>query len=74
MAIPDHAAWFVRTFGEAEGARLEAKYASSAEAASARLKKSAETAVQQNRTFLNVQVFEKPADTSIALTKAVWPR
>ena len=71
MAIPDHAAWFVKTFGEAEGARLEAKYVSSWEVASAGLKKSAQMAVQQNRTFLNVQVFEKPMDTSIALTKAV---
>lgn len=27
--------------------------------------------MQQHRAFLNIQLFQKPADTSIVLTKAV---
>lgn len=31
LAIPNHAQWFAETFGKAEGARLDTKYASSFE-------------------------------------------
>ena len=71
LAIPEHEQWFRKTFGKEEGARLDAKYVSSNEAAVTRLKKLVRTAVEQDRMFLNVQIFQTPDDTSIALAKAV---
>ena len=62
LAIPDHKQWFEKTFGEEEGARLEAKYESSNEAALTRLREFVKTAVEQKRTFLNVHVFQTPND------------
>jgi hypothetical protein len=70
LAIPDHATWFTKIFGSSEGARLEAKYGASSEEDLSRIKKFAQTALQEKRTFLNVRVFQKPEDTSTGLTKA----
>jgi TonB family protein len=60
MGIPDHAAWFAKTFGEAEGARLEAKYASSGEEFSARPKKMLQIATREDQTNVSVLTYPTP--------------
>jgi TonB family protein len=71
LAIPDHKQWFEKTFGQAEGARLETKYVSSSEFRAGLIRRLVKRAVADKRTLLNVQVFQKPDDTSIVLAKAI---
>jgi len=69
MAIPDHAAWFAKTFGEAEGARLEAKY-NGLEDATGSLKKRVEAAIQRGQLNIVARIFLKPEDIPMELQKA----
>jgi TonB family protein len=71
LAIPDHAAWFANTFGDAEGVRLEAKYSEGQEQSSLRLKKRVQWCLAQGKTVLGVHLYVTPADSTIPLTKAV---
>ena len=71
LAIPDHVAWFAKTFGEAEGARLEAKYSAGQEQSSLRLKKRVQWCLAQGKAVLGVHLYVTPADSNIPLTKAV---
>src|ERR1700736_719600 len=61
LAIPDHAAWFARIFGAAEGARLEAKYAELLPKAPSDIRGRFEYALKGERTNVGVQVWQKSA-------------
>jgi Gram-negative bacterial TonB protein C-terminal len=69
MAIPEHAAWFVKTFGEAEGARLEAKY-NGLQDATGSLKRRVETAIQRGELNIITRIFLNPEDIPVELQKA----
>jgi TonB family protein len=69
MAIPDHAAWFVKTFGEEEGARLDAKYNGLEDAASS-LKRRVEAAIQRGQLNIIARIFLNPEDIPVELQKA----
>lgn len=71
LAIPDHAAWFTQTFGEQEGARLEAKYTATLDQSSLRLKQRVQSCLAQAKTTIGIHLYVTPADSSIPLTKAV---
>ena len=71
LAIPDHAAWFAKTFGAEEGARMDAKYSAGQEQSSLRLKKRVQWCLAQGKAVLGVHLYVTPADSTIPLTKAV---
>ncbi|MCU1242509.1 MAG: TonB family protein [Candidatus Acidoferrum typicum] len=56
LAIPEHGAWFVQTFGAAEGARLEAKYSEMLPNAAKDIRESFEYALKGKRTDVGVKV------------------
>ncbi len=61
LAIPDHAAWFTKTFGPMEGARMEAKYAELLPKAPSDIRGRFEYALKGERTNVGVQVWQKSA-------------
>jgi len=71
LAIPDAKAWFVKTFGEAEGSRLAAKYQITGERDLQWLRESAHEAVRQSRTYAIVHVIAKPGETTSLLYNSV---
>jgi TonB family protein len=70
LVIPEHGAWFVQTFGAAEGARLEAKYSEMLPNAAKDIKKSFEYALKGKRTDVDVKVYEKQGEVR-GLVRAV---
>jgi TonB family protein len=56
LAIPEHGAWFVQTFGAAEGARLEAKYSEKLPGEGKQIRDSFEYALKGKRTDVGVKV------------------
>jgi TonB family protein len=70
LAIPEHGAWFVQTFGAAEGARLEAKYSELLPNAAKDIRKSFEYALKGKRTDVDVKVYEKQGEVR-GLVRAV---
>jgi TonB family protein len=62
LVIPDHGAWFVQTFGAAEGTRLEAKYNELLRTEAEDIKGRFEYAVKGKRTDVGVKVFQKPEE------------
>jgi TonB family protein len=64
MTLPEHAAWFAKTFGPAEGARMDAKYANVLPGLTENLKGIFEYARKDDRTNPEVSVVEKSGDAS----------
>ena len=62
LALPDHAAWFTKTFGPEQGGSLEAKYAASSPEFSAETRKVFEYALKSQRTQPSIKKYEKTAD------------
>jgi TonB family protein len=59
LAIPDHRAWFVQTFGATEGVRLEAKYSELLPGSAKSIRESFEYALKGKRTDVSVKVLER---------------
>ena len=59
LAIPDHGAWFVQTFGATEGPRLEAKYNEMLPGAGKHIRESFEYALKGKRTDVSVKVLQR---------------
>jgi TonB family protein len=70
LAIPDHDTWFVKVFGSEEGARLNSKYQELLPQTPPRISKSIEYAIKGGRTNVEVEVVQKPAETSARLIRA----
>lgn len=62
LAIPDHSAWFVQTFGATEGARLEAKYSDLLPGAAKHIRESFEYALKGKRTDVSVKVLQRQGE------------
>lgn len=71
FAIPNHQEWFVKTFGAAEGARLDARYAESQAGPMSGLKAAAEQAVKNESFFVEAKVFDKSTAASEPLLEEV---
>jgi TonB family protein len=64
MTLPEHSAWFSKTFGPTEGARMDAKYADLLPGMPENLKGIFEYARKDNRTNPEVSVVEKSGPSS----------
>lgn len=62
LLIPNHHAWFVRTFGPDEGSRLDAKYGEILAADPIHYRKLFETVVFHGGTDLHITLIQKPVD------------
>lgn len=70
MALQEHTAWFTKTFGPTEGARMDAKYADLLPGMQENLKRIFEYARKDNRTNPEVSIVEK-SGTASGLGRAV---
>jgi TonB family protein len=61
MTLPEHTAWFTKTFGPTEGARMDAKYADLLPGLPENLKGIFEYALKDDRTDPQVSVIERAA-------------
>jgi TonB family protein len=64
MTFPEHTAWFTKTFGPTEGARMDAKYADLLPGMPENLKRIFEYAGKDDRTSPEVSVVEKSGPAS----------
>lgn len=64
MTFPEHTAWFTKTFGPTEGARMDAKYADLLPGMLENLKRIFEYAGKDDRTTPEVSVVEKSGPAS----------
>jgi len=71
LAIPNHNEWFIKTFGAAEGPRLEAKYVDLQPKTADSLKAKIVGAAKEGKTVVTIRVFQKPQDTRAPLIDAV---
>lgn len=71
LVIPNHSQWFGKTFGQAEGERLNAKYNESIEVSTSSLKKRVALAVQKGQNYIVVRTFQKAEDVQMELLKAI---
>jgi TonB family protein len=71
FSIPNHEAWFLKTFGSSEGPRLEARYKELQPKYTEWLQKRVEQAMKDCRTEIGVNLIEKPEDTQMRLMRAV---
>jgi len=70
FVIPNHSQWFGKTFGEQEGARLDAEYNGLLEISTSQLKTRVARAVQKGQKYVVVRTFPKPGDAPMELQKA----
>jgi TonB family protein len=70
FAIPNHKEWFLKTFGDKEGAGLDARYSQPSNDWAAHLKASVGRAQMQGKSIVQVQTFAKASDSSVTLVKA----
>lgn len=70
FAIPDHSAWFAKTFGDKEAPNLEVAYSQLQVTDPDWLKTSGLHSVQAERYLVQVRAFSNPANTQIALLQA----
>lgn len=68
--IPDHAAWFLRTFGQTEGAHLESSYSAWLALSSDEPRKDFQRAFEDQKTQIQVEAFEKSNPPSAGLLRA----
>lgn len=71
LGIPDHDAWFVRTFGEVEGQRMGAKYDELLPDMPKNFSKMLKYVLDGNRTVVEVSMFQNAADSKMTLMKAL---
>lgn len=75
LAIPEHGAWFVQTFGAAEGARLEAKYSELLPGMAKQIRGILEFSLQGERTAVDVTLLQnqeaKPGGMARAILDAM---
>jgi TonB family protein len=75
LAIPDHGAWFVQTFGASEGARLEAKYIEMLPGTAKQIRGILEFSLQGERTTVDVTLLQnqeaKPGGMARAILDAM---
>jgi TonB family protein len=70
LAIPSHEAWFLKTFGEAEGSRLEAKYVVLQVESDDWLRSRIDAAAKSDNMTVDVSVYQKSVDTSVPVLRA----
>jgi TonB family protein len=70
LKIPGHGAWFAKTFGPSEGARLDAKYAEMLPEENNQIKKMFDYALKEQRTIVDVSAIHK-SDEIMGLWRAV---
>jgi TonB family protein len=71
LSVPSHKEWLLKSFGPAEGPRLEATYLELGSKAPNWLRKRFEVAAKRGQTHVEVKVWQKPIDPSSRLYKAV---
>jgi TonB family protein len=71
LTIPDHDAWFMKTFGPEEAPQLEAKYQELLPQAPRHIRQAFEYALKGERTNVGVSVLQKSAETSAGLGQAI---
>jgi TonB family protein len=71
FSIPNHEAWFLKTFGSSEGSRLETRYNELQPKFTEWLQKRIEQAVKDGRTEIGVSRIEKPEEAQMRLMRAV---
>jgi TonB family protein len=71
LTIPNHAAWFAKTFGPEEGARLDAKYSELLPRVSSKLSQRFSHALDGRMNDVSISVLEKPANASSGLDRAI---
>jgi len=64
MTLPEHTAWFTKTFGATEGARMDAKYTELLPGLEKNLQRIFEYARKENRTDPKITMAEKAGGTS----------
>lgn len=70
LAIPDHNAWFAKTFGGTEGARMEAKYIQLLPSAAKNIRRSFEYALRTEHTNVSVKLLDAQGATG-GLSRAI---
>lgn len=70
LTIPDHNAWFVKTFGPTEGPRLDTKYEELLPQAPNRIRQAFEYALRDARTDVRVSVLQKLTEAGSGLGQA----
>jgi TonB family protein len=71
LPIPDHAVWFVRTFGADEGTRLDARYQIALEQLPDSVNRRLKYAAGWKRTGIHVKVLQKPAHPNLPFWQAI---
>jgi TonB family protein len=72
LTIPDHSAWFTKTFGPDEGARLESKYTELLPRLSGKLNQRFSNALDRQLNTVTVSVLRKPMDQSARFDRAIF--
>jgi len=72
LTIPNHVAWFANAFGPEEGARLDAKYSELLPRVSSKLSQRFSHALDGQMNDVSISVWEKPANASSGLDRAVF--
>jgi hypothetical protein len=70
FAIPNHTQWFLKTFGEKEGANLDAKYSQNLEGSTIHLRGRLTHSQAQGKTGVTVEAFAKPEEAPTGSVKA----
>jgi TonB family protein len=70
LAIPSHKEWFLKTFGEAEGARLEEKYVELHVESDDWLRSRIDAATKNDNLTVDVSVYQKSVDTPVPVLRA----
>ena len=71
LTIPDHNAWFLKTFGAVEGPRLAARYRELLPKPPDDIKKHFEYALKGDRTTVEVTLLQNPVETSASMSRAI---
>lgn len=71
LPIPDHATWFVRTFGAEEGPRLDSRYQKALAQLPDDVRRRLKYAASGKRTEIHVKALQKPADPDQRLWRAI---
>jgi TonB family protein len=68
--MPDHKEWFLKTFGEKEGATLDAKYSQSLQDSTMHLRNNVTHAQENRKSDVQVQVYSNPEEIKKPILRA----
>ena len=71
LVIPDHSAWFAKTFGPVEGPRLEAKYEQLLPQPASDIQRHFDYALKGERTNVEVSLITQPLDPNARMNLAI---